>query len=285
GSRGLRATRRHGRDFRGEARRGHGAERGAGGAPAAVVGQDLRRALAGAERRCCRAPTRAARRARAVGRARAVVGGDRSRHARPRRAADRGGAHGDGARLRVGVRRDGEARVTRARWLAGALVVGACASAAPAPPEAPSPPAPAAAPSAPAPAAPPGAPAPGMVEAPPRADPPPRAGGSTPGSSLSPASASGGPAPQAPSGASPQAATGGGAQSTSGAVRGGLARGDGSPADAALLEGDRAWDVGDLTRARRAYSRAQKLAPRDPAPRVGLVRVGLDDTGIPTSYA
>jgi Flp pilus assembly protein TadD len=68
-------------------------------------------------------------------------------------------------------------------------------------------------------------------------------------------------------------------------VPGGLARGDGAPADAELLEGDRAYDRDDLDAARQRYRRAQQLAPKDPAPRVGLARVALAGSGIATDYA
>ena len=70
-----------------------------------------------------------------------------------------------------------------------------------------------------------------------------------------------------------------------GTIRGGLARGTGDEADQALLAGDKAFDQDDLPAAKRHYARARKLSPRDPAPRVGLVRVRLAQTEIPTSFA
>jgi hypothetical protein len=68
-------------------------------------------------------------------------------------------------------------------------------------------------------------------------------------------------------------------------VRGGLARGDGRAGDDALLEGDRAYDGDDLPAAKRQYQRARQLAPKDPAPRVGIARVALAESGVPTDYA
>lgn len=68
-------------------------------------------------------------------------------------------------------------------------------------------------------------------------------------------------------------------------VPGGLARGTGDEPDAALLEGDRAFWVDDLGNARKGYERARRLAPQDPAPRLGLLRVALAETGVPTDYA
>lgn len=55
----------------------------------------------------------------------------------------------------------------------------------------------------------------------------------------------------------------------------GLARGDGTPADAALKRGDDAWHAEQWQSARHHYEEAQRLAPRDPAPWVGLARVAL----------
>jgi Tfp pilus assembly protein PilF len=70
-----------------------------------------------------------------------------------------------------------------------------------------------------------------------------------------------------------------------GTVAGGLARGNGTAADRALLAGDRALDADDLDGARRAYLQALELGPDDPAARVGLVRVAVAETGIETTYA
>ncbi|MCC6214833.1 MAG: tetratricopeptide repeat protein [Polyangiaceae bacterium] len=70
-----------------------------------------------------------------------------------------------------------------------------------------------------------------------------------------------------------------------GTVPGGLARGTGDEADRSLLAGDEAFAEDDLARAGRHYERARKLAPRDPAPRVGLVRVAFARTGLVTDFA
>src|SRR5688572_10726525 len=63
-----------------------------------------------------------------------------------------------------------------------------------------------------------------------------------------------------------------------------LARGDGTPADRALAEGDALLEKGELASARAAYERAQKLAPKDPAPRAGLARVTLASDDVPSDY-
>jgi Flp pilus assembly protein TadD len=65
----------------------------------------------------------------------------------------------------------------------------------------------------------------------------------------------------------------------------GLARHSGDPADDELRAGDEAYQKDDLALARQHYARARTLAPRDPAPRVGLVRVRLGEAKIPTDYA
>jgi Flp pilus assembly protein TadD len=65
----------------------------------------------------------------------------------------------------------------------------------------------------------------------------------------------------------------------------GLARGSGDPADDELRAGDEAYQKDDLVAARRHYTRARTLAPRDPAPRVGLLRVRLGEASVPTDYA
>jgi len=70
-----------------------------------------------------------------------------------------------------------------------------------------------------------------------------------------------------------------------GTIPGGLARGSGDDADRALLGGDQALEQEDLEAARRHYERARRLAPEDPAPAVGLVRVRLAKTGLPLSPA
>lgn len=69
-----------------------------------------------------------------------------------------------------------------------------------------------------------------------------------------------------------------------GTVPGGLARGSGTSGDRALLEADRAYARGDLSRAREHYAAAEKLLPGDPAPRVGLLRVKIAISGVPTDF-
>lgn len=69
-----------------------------------------------------------------------------------------------------------------------------------------------------------------------------------------------------------------------GTVRGGLARGTADEADRKLYDADRAWLADDVASAKRDYAAAKKLAPKDPAPRVGLVRVALAELDVPTDY-
>ncbi len=67
-------------------------------------------------------------------------------------------------------------------------------------------------------------------------------------------------------------------------VPGGLARGTGDATDAELSLGDQAYRKGDVGRAREHYQAAQKLAPKDPAPAVGLLRVRFASGDLPTDY-
>jgi len=62
-----------------------------------------------------------------------------------------------------------------------------------------------------------------------------------------------------------------------------LARGDGSPADAKLAEGDKAYDADDYSAAAGAYLEAAKLAPGDPAPLVGYARSILLGESVPSN--
>ena len=64
-----------------------------------------------------------------------------------------------------------------------------------------------------------------------------------------------------------------------------LSRGTDSAADRELTLGDRAYHEDDLKTARQHYTEAKRLAARDPAPRAGLVRVGLLQANIATDYA
>ena len=70
-----------------------------------------------------------------------------------------------------------------------------------------------------------------------------------------------------------------------GTVPGGLARGDGSPADSHLLDGDKAYLADRHREAHRHYSKAKRLAPKDPAPAVGLIRVAIAASKVPKDYA
>jgi hypothetical protein len=59
----------------------------------------------------------------------------------------------------------------------------------------------------------------------------------------------------------------------------GFARRTGVEADQALAEGDAAFAAGDGKKATAAYTKAQRLAPKDPAPIAALAHVTLD--GVP----
>ena len=63
-----------------------------------------------------------------------------------------------------------------------------------------------------------------------------------------------------------------------------LARGTGSPADGALMAGDAAYDADDFALADDKYREAAGLAPKDAAPLVGLARVAIAKTNLPTDY-
>ena len=63
-----------------------------------------------------------------------------------------------------------------------------------------------------------------------------------------------------------------------------LARGNGSRADAALQAGDAAYDADDFALAETKYREASTLAPKDGAPLVGLARVAIAKTNLPTDY-
>ncbi|OQB16872.1 MAG: TPR repeat-containing protein YrrB [Deltaproteobacteria bacterium ADurb.Bin207] len=65
----------------------------------------------------------------------------------------------------------------------------------------------------------------------------------------------------------------------------GLARGTGTPADQALARGDDAYRNEQWDAASEAYLQAQRLAPTDPAPLVGQVRVALAKADAPTAHA
>ena len=65
---------------------------------------------------------------------------------------------------------------------------------------------------------------------------------------------------------------------------GGLARGTKDKDDAELLAGDQAYRKGDLKAAAEHYRAAARLAPEDPAPAVGAVRVKLANGDVPAEY-
>src|SRR6186713_2366059 len=64
-----------------------------------------------------------------------------------------------------------------------------------------------------------------------------------------------------------------------------LSRGTDSASDRELTLGDRAYRDDDLPAARQHYAEAKRLAPKDPAARVGLVRVELLQANVATDYA
>ncbi len=64
-----------------------------------------------------------------------------------------------------------------------------------------------------------------------------------------------------------------------------LARGNDSNADKALAEGDKAFAAADYAAAEKAYSKAAKLAPKDPAPIVGVSRARLGKAGVAEGLA
>jgi len=70
-----------------------------------------------------------------------------------------------------------------------------------------------------------------------------------------------------------------------GKMPGGLSRGTGDALDAALFEGDKAYAADQLNAAKQHYQKAKQLAPKDPAPEVGLVRVALAESGVATDFA
>ena len=63
-----------------------------------------------------------------------------------------------------------------------------------------------------------------------------------------------------------------------------LARGDGSAADRELGLADAAFERGELDLTEQHLERARKLAPSDPAPELGLLRVALDRAGAGSDF-
>lgn len=63
-----------------------------------------------------------------------------------------------------------------------------------------------------------------------------------------------------------------------------LARADGAPGDALLAEGDAAYENDDFEKADAKYRQAARLAPSDPAPKVGICRVAIAKTNLATDY-
>ncbi|MEJ7733669.1 MAG: tetratricopeptide repeat protein, partial [Polyangiaceae bacterium] len=64
-----------------------------------------------------------------------------------------------------------------------------------------------------------------------------------------------------------------------------VARGNGTPADKLLAEGDALFARGDWAAAEKAYKKASALEPRDPAGIVGQVRARLGREGAPVEFA
>ncbi|HYP91317.1 MAG TPA: tetratricopeptide repeat protein, partial [Polyangiaceae bacterium] len=65
----------------------------------------------------------------------------------------------------------------------------------------------------------------------------------------------------------------------------GLSRGSGDPADRELAQADAAYQAEKYAQARAHFRRAEQLAPKDPAPKVGLVRVSVAEADLPLDYA
>jgi Flp pilus assembly protein TadD len=63
-----------------------------------------------------------------------------------------------------------------------------------------------------------------------------------------------------------------------------LSRGSGSKIDAALAAGDAAFEADDFASADARYREAAGLGPKDAAPLVGLARVAIAKTNVPTDY-
>src|SRR6185503_18639727 len=64
-----------------------------------------------------------------------------------------------------------------------------------------------------------------------------------------------------------------------------VARGVDTPSDRALAEGDTAFANANYAAAEVAYKKAAALAPKDPAPLVGLARARLGKAGVPEGFA
>ncbi len=64
----------------------------------------------------------------------------------------------------------------------------------------------------------------------------------------------------------------------------GLARGDGTPTDALLKEGDKAYESADFEAAEKIYRKASSLSPKDAAPVVGVARARLAKDAVPVDF-
>ena len=84
------------------------------------------------------------------------------------------------------------------------------------------------------------------------------------------------PVSQAPPAASASAEVG---------TEGGLARGTGDAADRELTLGDAAYDAENYKQARLHYRKAERLSPKDPAAKLGLVRVSVSEADLPLDFA
>lgn len=76
-----------------------------------------------------------------------------------------------------------------------------------------------------------------------------------------------------------------GPQAVAAPPRIGLARGTDTPSDRALAQGDEAYLAERWDEAQAAFTQAAQLAPKDPAPIVGKVRVVLAKNDVPTDHA
>jgi tetratricopeptide (TPR) repeat protein len=65
----------------------------------------------------------------------------------------------------------------------------------------------------------------------------------------------------------------------------GLSRGTSEPADQELALGDSAYEAEKYKEARAHFRKAEQLAPKDPAPKIGLVRVAVAEADLPLDYA
>ncbi|HVU01984.1 MAG TPA: tetratricopeptide repeat protein [Polyangiaceae bacterium] len=104
-----------------------------------------------------------------------------------------------------------------------------------------------------------------------------------PEASSQPSSASSAPAGSAPAGTAPAAASPAPPRPGS-LVAGGLARGSGEPWDQEVVLADVAYRAGDFAAAKAHYGEARKLAPKEAAPKVGVIRSRIALRGTSMDY-